>query len=149
MNDTDARGAWLAALVGPPGPDEPEAAARWARMDATQRRLLRRAAVDLDAARHLETETDRQLVIALASVMIRRSRADVLTPVLTGLLVLSTVWGFGRAAVPLHADVFLVSGLIGMAITTVAGWRRRAGRRADARVVRAAIRAMQPRPPAA
>ncbi len=146
MTQQDTRGAWLATLVGPPGPEEPLAAARWAGLDQTQRRVLRHAAVDLDAARHLETSLDRQVVAALATVLARRSRADVVAPVLTGLLVLSTVWGFGRAAFPQHADSYLLWGLLGLAVTTVLGWRRRAARRADARLVRYALREHLARP---
>jgi hypothetical protein len=49
-----------------------------------------------------------------------------LPPVLTGLLVFSTVWGFGRSAFPASADAFLVAAIVAaLAVTVVLGAGRR------------------------
>lgn len=49
-----------------------------------------------------------------------------LPPLLTALLVFSTVWGFGRAAVPASADAFLAGAAVAaVAVAVTLGWSRR------------------------
>ena len=134
------RDAFLQRLARQRGPTDPELRAAWERLPAGQRHRLRRAATDPTAAAHLDDSLARDLVDALAAERSRRRGWDVALPFVTGLLVLSTVWGFGRAALPDVAGWFLLAGLLGAATTTVVGWRRRAVTRSRARAVRSALR---------
>ncbi len=136
----DVVGRVLRRVASPPGPVEPEAAATWDHIDDEARRRLRRASIDPAAAAHVERPEARHVVDLLAAASATRRPVDIIGPVLTGLLVLSTIWGFGRAAVPEHAGWFLLGALMAMALTCAAGWRRAAARRAGARAVRQALR---------
>ena len=137
---TTRRDTLLHRLAGQRGPTDPDLYDAWQRLPARQRQRLLWTATDPTAAAHLDDDLARQLVDALAADRARRRRWDVLVPLLTGLLVLSTVWGFGRAALPDIAGWFLLLGLCGAALTTVVGWRRRAAARTDARAVRHVLR---------
>ena len=130
----------LRRLVGRTGPRDPDLQRAWARRSAQEQGRLRRVATDPDAARHLDDDLATALVDALAEDRVRRRRWDIVAPVVTALLVLSTVWGFGRAAVPDLADTFLLVGLAAGAVTIVVGWRRGATARQRARAVRRVLR---------
>lgn len=132
---TARRDSLLQALAGQRGPGDPSLQPAWERLPPTQRDRLRRTATDPDAALHLHDDLARDIVRALATARIRRKPWDVAVPVVTALLVLSTVWGFGRAALPDVAGWFLLLGLLGAAATTVVGWRRGARARRRARQV--------------
>lgn len=134
------RDALFQRLAGQRGPTDPDLQEAWRRLPTSQRHRLRWAATDPSAASHLGDDLARDLVDALAADRAVRRRWDVLVPVVTGLLVLSTVWGFGRAALPEVAGWSLLLGLAGGLLTTVVGWRRRARARADAREVRRVLR---------
>lgn len=137
---SDARDVLLQRLVGRGGPTDPDLRDAWQRLPTGDRERLRWTATDPTAASHLDDDLARDLVDALAADRARRRRWDILVPALTALLVLSTVWGFGRAAVPEAAGWFLLLGLIGGAVTCVTGWRRRARARGAARAVRRVLR---------
>lgn len=131
----------LRRLAGRGGPRDPELQAAWRRLSEGDRHRLRWTATDPSAAAHLDDELARDLVAALAADRAAGRRRDLAVPVLTALLVLSTVWGFGRAALPDLAGWSLLLGLLGGALTAVAGWRRRARARQQAREVRRVLRA--------
>lgn len=137
---SDARDVLLQRLAGRTGPTHPDLRPAWRRLTPADRERLRWTATDPTAAAHLDDDLSRVLVDALAADRARRRRWDILVPTLTALLVLSTVWGFGRAVFPQTAGWFLVLGLAGGAATCVAGWRRRARARASARAVRRVLR---------
>lgn len=137
---SSSRDALLHRLVGQRGPTDPELQEAWRRLPASQQHRLRWTATDPTAASHLDDELARLLVDALAADRARRRRWDVAVPVVTGLLVLSTVWGFGRAVVPAFAEWSLALGLLGGAIATLVGWRHRGRARAAAKQVRRALR---------
>jgi len=137
MSDRDAL---LGRLAGPSGPSDPTLAAAWRALHDGDRDRLRRTATDPVAAAHVGDGLERTLVDALAADRVQRRTVDVVVPVVTALLVLSTVWGFGRAALPDIAGWTLLLGLLGGAIACVAGWRRADRRRTAARAVRAALR---------
>lgn len=139
-----ARDGALARLVGDNGPSEPVAAQRWATLDHETQRRLRRAATDPAVASHLHQRQERWLVDELAAERVGRRPADLVVPVVTGLLVLSTLWGFGRATQPEAAGWWLAAGIVGLVVVTLVGWRRAAVRRADARAVRTALRTRPP-----
>ena len=137
MSDRDES---LRRLVGRAAPRDPDLHDAWARLAGHEQDRLRRTATDPDAAHHLDDDLARTLVDALAADRVRRKRSDVVVPLVTALLVLSTVWGFGRAAVPDHAGTFLVAGLLAALVTTLVGWRRGAVARQRARDVRRVLR---------
>lgn len=130
----------LRRLVGRAGPSHPDLQRAWGQLANGDRDRLRWTATDPTAASHLDTDLARDLVDALAADRARQRRWDIAVPVLTALLVLSTVWGFGRAAVPDAAGWFLLLALLGGAATCIIGWRRRARARAQAREVRRVLR---------
>jgi hypothetical protein len=140
----DVLGRLLRQRAAPQGPRQTDAALTWARTDDDGRRRLLRAAVDPAAARHVERADARHVVDMLAAARAGRRPFDLIAPIVTGLLVLSTVWGFGRAAVPNRAMWFLLGGLLAMAVTCAVGWRRSAARRAGARAVRQVLRGAAP-----
>ena len=133
---TNGRDALLHRLAGQRGPTDPDLQEAWRRLPASQRHRLRWTATDPTAASHLDDDLARDLVAALAADRAGRRQWDIAAPVLVALLVLSTVWGFGRAAFPDLAGWFLLGGLVAGVATTVVGWRRRTRARADAREVR-------------
>lgn len=137
MSDRDAL---LRRLAGRGGPDDPALQQAWRKLSDTDRDRLRWTATDPTAAAHLDDQLARDLVGALAADRAARRQRDVAVPVLTALLVLSTVWGFGRAALPELAGWSLLLGLVGALLTVVVGWRRRAGARGRAREVRRVLR---------
>lgn len=136
----DARDVLLQRLVGRGGPTHADLRPAWRRLTPGDRERLRWTATDPTAASHLDDDLSRVLVDALAADRARRRRWDILVPTLTALLVLSTVWGFGRAVVPEVAGWYLLLGLVGGAATCIAGWRRRARARRSARAVRRVLR---------
>ncbi|MFT4744266.1 MAG: hypothetical protein ACI9OB_000497 [Nonlabens sp.] len=140
LSRIDVLGRLLRRCATPRGPRQTDAARTWARTDDAGRRRLLRAAVDPAAARHVERADARHVVDMLAAARAGRRPLDVIAPIVTGLLVLSTIWGFGRAAVPGSATWFLLGGLLAMAVTCTVGWRRAAVRRAGARAVRQVLR---------
>ncbi len=137
MTDRDAI---LTRLAGRRGPADPELQRAWSRLSPGERDRLRYTATDPTAATHLDNDLARVLVDALAEDRSHRREWDIAVPMLTALLVLSTVWGFGRAAFPAVANWFLLLALLGAAITAVVGWRRRANTRRAAREVRRVLR---------
>ena len=137
MSDRDES---LRRLVGRSGPQDPDLRQAWSRLPGHEQDRLRRTATDPDAAHHLDDDLARTLVDALAADRLRRQRWDLVVPVVTALLVLSTVWGFGRAVLPDHAGTFLVAGLLAALVTTLVGWRRGAVARLRARAVRRVLR---------
>lgn len=137
---SETRDALLRRLVGRSGPSDPALQTAWRRLPPAEQDRLRRTATDPTAASHLHDDLARALVDALAADRRARQRTDLVVPVVTALLVFSTVWGFGRAAVPDRAGTFLLLALVGAAVTTVVGWRRGARARAAARDVRAVLR---------
>lgn len=130
----------LQRLVGRTGPRDADLHTAWLRLPEHEQDRLRRAATDPDAARHLDDDLARTLVDALADDRADRRRWDLVVPVVTALLVLSTVWGFGRAVFPDTAGTFLALGLLAAAVTTLVGWRRGAVARQRARAVRRVLR---------
>lgn len=133
---SDDRSRLLARLVPATGPTDPAAAVTWERLDAPTRAALTRAATDPIAAGSDRPGPHDAIVRDLARQRAARRPADLVAPIGTGLLVLSTLWGFGRAAYPQDADLWLVAGLVGLAATALAGARRvRARRRAAAEVL--------------
>lgn len=130
----------LQQLIGRTGPRDADLHVAWTRLPEHEQDRLRRTATDPDAARHLDDDLARTLVDALADDRAGRRRWDLVAPVVTALLVLSTVWGFGRAVFPDVAGTFLALGLLGGAATTVVGWRRGARARHRARAVRRVLR---------
>ncbi len=134
------REQFLQRLAGRTGPRDPDLHAAWTRLPEHEQDRLRRTATDPDAARHLDDDLARVLVDALAGDRAARRRWDLAAPVLTALLVLSTVWGFGRAAFPDVAGAYLVLGLLAGVATTLVGWRRGAVARQRARAVRRVLR---------
>jgi hypothetical protein len=140
----DVLGRLLRQLAPEHGPREAAAAHTWDRTDDEGRRRLLRACVDPLAARFIERDDARHVVDVLAAARTARRPMDLVAPILTGLLVHSTIWGFGRAAVPDSATWFLFGGLLAMAVTCAVGWRRSAARRAGARAVRATLRRTAP-----
>jgi hypothetical protein len=137
---SDARDQVLQRLAGRSGPGDPELARAWQQQPTSQQHRLRRTATDPVAARHLDDDLERELVAALAAERAGRRSLDIAVPVLAALLVFSTVWGFGRATYPQAAHWALLVGVVAALITTVAGWRRRARLRRDARSVCARLR---------
>lgn len=136
----------LRALVGPQGPSSAAARETWAGLDERSRSALRRAATDPVAASSVDAEAHRVVVAELATRRAERRPADLFGPVLTGLLVLSTLWGFGRAVFPADAGWWLVAGLLGLAATVVVGRRRVVLRRRGAAAVRRALDERDRRP---
>jgi hypothetical protein len=137
------RDVLLQRLAGRGGPVGHDLDAAWQRLPEHEQRRLRRTATDPDAARHLDDDLARTLVDALAADRVARRTWDLAVPVVTALLVLSTVWGFGRAAFPDVAEAYLVVGLLGALVTTVVGWRRRADARHRAHGVRRVLRGLR------
>lgn len=137
---TSRRDALLHRLAGQRGPSDPELHEAWRRLPASQRHRLRWTATDPTAAAHLHDDLARDLVDALAADRAQRRRWDVVVPPLVAVLVLATLWGFGRAVFPASAGWFLLAGVAAGVVTTVVGWRRRARVRADARAVRQVLR---------
>lgn len=127
-------------LAGRPGPRDPELARAWQRLPSHEQTRLRRTATDPNAASHLHDDLARALVDALAADRTARRTVDLVVPVVTALLVLSTVWGFGRAVFAESAGTWLVLGLLGGVLTMLVGWRRRAVARRSAREVRRELR---------
>lgn len=134
---TDGRTAALARLVAPPGPTSARAVATWETLDDDARARLRRAATDRSLA--ATTDADHHHVVHdLARRRAERRLLDVVVPVVTGLLVFSTLWGFGRAAFPADAEAWLAAGLVGLVAVAAVGLRRATRRRrAAASVLRA------------
>lgn len=130
----------LQRFAGRSGPQDPDLHRAWSRLPRHEQERLRRVATDPEAARHLGDGLVRTLVDALAADRAGRRPWDVAVPVLTALLVLSTIWGFGRAVVPDLAGAFLLAGLLAGVVTTVVGWRRGAVLRQRARAVRSVLR---------
>ena len=130
----------LRRLAGRGGPAHPDLQQAWGNLSDGDRDRLRWTATDPTAAAHLDSELARDLVDALAADRAARRQRDLAVPVLTALLVLSTIWGFGRAALPDVAGWSLLIGLLAGALTAVAGWRRRARARRQAREVRRVLR---------
>lgn len=137
---TVGRDDLLQRLAGRTGPRDPDLHRAWARLPDHEQARLRRTATDPHAARHLHDDLARALVDALASDRAARRTVDLVVPVVTALLVLSTVWGFGRAVFPDAAGWFLAFGLLTGLVTTLVGWRRRAVLRQTAREVRRELR---------
>ena len=135
-----ARDDLLHRLAGRTGPRDADLHVAWQRLGAHEQARLRRTATDPGAARHLHDDLARMLVDALAADRAARRSVDLAVPVVTALLVLSTVWGFGRAVFPESAGWWLVLGLAGAVATTLVGWRRRAVTRRAAREVRHVLR---------
>lgn len=131
----DDRAALVARLVPLPGPRDAAASRTWATLDDVAREALRRAATDPEAAARVDDEALRAVVVDLAATRAGRLPLDVAAPVVTGLLVLSTVWGFGRAVFPSSADAWLALGLAGLALTAAVGIRRATRRRRAASTV--------------
>jgi hypothetical protein len=140
------RDALLQRLAGRGGPRDHDLGRAWQRLPEHEQRRLRRIATDPETARHLDDDLARTLADALAADRVTRRHWDLAVPVVTALLVLSTVWGFGRAAFPDVASAYLAAGLVGGFVTTVVGWRRRADARQRARAVRRALRAPRDEP---
>lgn len=138
---TAVRDDVLQRLAGRTGPSDPELARAWRQQPSSHQQRLRRTATDPLAATHLDDGLHRDLVAALALDRAERRRRDVAVPVVLGLLVLSTVWGFGRAALPDTAHWFLLAGVATGSVATVVGWRARARQRARAREVRRVLAA--------
>ena len=136
----NAREQLLRRLAGRTGPRDPDLHTAWSRLPEHEQDRLRRTATDPDAARHLDDDLARVLVDALARDRAARRRWDVVVPVLTAILVLSTIWGFGRAAFPEIAGTYLALGLLAATVTTLVGWRRGAVARQRARAVRGVLR---------
>ncbi len=130
----------LQRLAGRTGPRDDGLQGAWSRLPDHEQDRLRRTATDPDAARFLDDDLARTLVDALAHDRTRRRRSDLAVPVVTALLVLSTVWGFGRAVFPDVAGTFLALGLLTAAVTMLVGWRRGAVARERARAVRRVLR---------
>jgi antitoxin (DNA-binding transcriptional repressor) of toxin-antitoxin stability system len=123
------RGELVARLVPLPGPRDEATARTWRGLDEATRTALRRAATDPELAAGIEDPALRDVAADLAATRADRLPLDVAAPVITGLLVLSTVWGFGRAVFPSSADVWLALGLVGLVLTAAVGLRRARGRR--------------------
>lgn len=136
----DQRDDLLRRLAGRGGPSDPELRHAWQQLSPADRDRLRWTATDPTAATHLDSDLARVLVDALAADRTERRQQDLMVPVLTALLVLATVWGFGRAAFPERAGWFLLLALLGGLVTMMAGWRRRAQARHQAREVRRVLR---------
>lgn len=135
----DVRGELFARMVPDAGPRGDATTTTWRTLDEPGRRRLRRAAADPSLAALVDGPAERAVVAELAARRARWRWTDVLVPVVTGLLVLSTVWGFGRAVFPASAGAWLVAGLLGLAATAVAGLRRAVVRRRAADAVRAVL----------
>lgn len=134
-----ARGDLLARLLPAHEPRGDATARTWTALDEPGRRRLRRAAVEPALAACVDDEDERAVVAELADRHARWRPSVVLGPVMTGLLVLSTVWGFGRAVFPADADAWLLAGLLGLVAATSAGLRRASGRRRAAERVLAVL----------
>lgn len=131
------RSTALAALVPRPAPRSARATATWATLDEAERARLRRAAVTPSLVAQLDDVDHAAVVHDLATQHAAHRPLDLVTPLVTGLLVLSTVWGFGRAVFPTEPQPWLVAGLVGAAATVWGARRRVRVRRAAAvRVLR-------------
>lgn len=124
----------FARLVPQPGPRDQDAADVWRDLDHSAREVLRRAATDPELAASVASP-HRRVVADLAHQRAGRGPLDVVVPLVTGLLVLSTLWGFGRAVFPADAATWLAIGLLAGPVAVAAGLRRVAGRRRAASAV--------------
>lgn len=121
MSDPTSRSSLVARLASPVAPAEPELAARFADLPADRRRAVSRAA--LDPARAAD-DPDPALVRALAEAHATRVVPPMLGALGLAVLVLMTVWGFGRSASPENAPAFLLAGgLAGLVTLQLAGRR--------------------------
>jgi hypothetical protein len=100
--------------VLPPPPREPDAAARWAELPlATRRSLAATRPGELDA---LPAE-DREVVAGLARARLATAWRALATAPLMGVIVLMTVWGFGRSTYPDVERAWLLAGAALGAVT--------------------------------
>lgn len=137
---TERREDVLQRLAGRTGPSDPALARAWEQQPSAHQQRLRRTATDPVAAGHLGDDLQRDIVAALADDRATRRPRDVIAPVALALLVLATIWGFGRAVMPSVAEWFLLSGVLIGLTAMVVGWRSRARRRERARAVRRLLR---------
>lgn len=135
MSDGRDRERAIAGIVPLPGPRSQQAADEWRRLDDAARRALVLAATDPARARSVGSDAARIVVADLAAQRAARQPLDLAAPVVTGLLVLSTVWGFGRAVVPGNATGWLIAGVLGLVTTVWVGRHRVRVRRRDAAAV--------------
>ncbi len=138
MVDRRARRGFPERWLLPPAPQEQPAADRWAHLPFERRRALARVRPD-DVADL--PEDDREVVAALQRARLAtRWRLLAAAPVF-GLLMLMTVWGFGRSTYPDRAQLWLFIGLtLGAAAWFVAALAAAARLRRARSTLRAAER---------
>lgn len=132
MTDHSSRSKTLARLSAPLAPSDTRHAARFATLSLERQRQINRAALDPARA---TADPDPTLVRAVAEAHAQRVWPIMTGSFVTAVLVLMTIWGFGRSVFPARAPLFLLAGGVAGLVTLQVGARRLLKRLARAREV--------------